>query len=190
MLRRAHSKWSKTFSGRYVWAHSGTTMSSFRAPVGPFKGVGSIFRKKILGPFGNIDTAFPCFGGPVQTSRKHSWEETTGSIREHRCQLCMLRQAHSKRSKTFSGRYVWACSGTTMSSFRAPVGPFKVVGNILEKKLLGPSVNIEATFPCFSGPIQGNRKITLRALVGPFKTTGNVLLIRTEPIRDRRNLLF
>jgi hypothetical protein len=38
--------------------------------MGPFKEIERKFGKKLLGPFGNIDTAFPCSGGPIQSSRK------------------------------------------------------------------------------------------------------------------------
>jgi hypothetical protein len=94
--------------------------------MGPFKAIERKIGKKLLGPFGNIDTAFPCSGGPIQSSRKqsllgsfvnidagyacsggpiqscrkHSREESTGPIREHRYRLSMLRWAHSKQSKT------------------------------------------------------------------------------------------
>jgi hypothetical protein len=36
---------------------------------------------------------------------------------------------------------------TSMSALHSPVGPFKAVGNILERNLLGPSENIDASFP-------------------------------------------
>jgi hypothetical protein len=88
-------------------------MLALPGPMGPFKAVENIIGKKLLGPFGNFDTAFLCSGGPVQSSRKqsllgpfvnidtgfayfdgpiqidrnHSWEKTTGLIREHRCSL-------------------------------------------------------------------------------------------------------
>jgi hypothetical protein len=217
-------------------------MLALHGPMGPFKAVENIIGKKLLGPFGNIDTAFPrsgepvqssrkqsllgpfvnietglvcsggpiqssrkqsllgssvnidagyaCFGGLIQSCRKHSREETSGPIRENRCWLCMVPWAHSKRSETHLGRNYWAHSGTSIPYLHAPVGSFKVVGHILRKKLLGPSVNIDATFPRSSGPIQGDRELFLRALVGPFKTFGNVFLIHTGPIRYCRNLLF
>src|ERR1700684_3152540 len=94
--------------------------------MGPFKAVKSIIGKKLLGPFGNFDTAFLCSGGPIQSSRKqsllgpfinidtgyacsggpvqsrrkHSPEETTGPIRKHRFRLRMLGRAHLKQSET------------------------------------------------------------------------------------------
>src|ERR1700684_3468415 len=104
-------------------------MLALDGPMGPFKAVGNILGNKLLGPFGNIDTAFPCSGGPIQSSRKqtllgpfmsvntgficsdwpirsswkHSRGETAGPIHERRCWLCMLWRAHSKQSETFSG---------------------------------------------------------------------------------------
>jgi hypothetical protein len=85
-------------------------MLALHGLMGPFNVVENIIGKKLLGPFGNIDTAFPCSGGPVQSSRKqsllgpfvnidtgfvgsggpiqsrrkHSREETFGPIRENR----------------------------------------------------------------------------------------------------------
>jgi hypothetical protein len=101
-------------------------MLALHGPMGPFKAVGNNLGRKVLGPFGNIDTAFPCSGGPIQSSRKqsllgssvnidagyacsggpiqscrkHSREESTGPIREHRYRLSMLRWARSKQSET------------------------------------------------------------------------------------------
>jgi hypothetical protein len=132
-------------------------MLALHGLMGPFKAVENIIGKKLLGPFGNIDTAFPCsggpiqssrkqsllgssvnidagyacFGGPIQSCRKHSREETFGPIRENRCWLCMVPWAHSKRSKTLSERNYWAHSGTSIPPFHAPVSPFKAVGNNL-----------------------------------------------------------
>jgi hypothetical protein len=47
-------------------------MLLFHDQAGPFKAVGSILGIKLLGPSENIDAAFPCSGGPIQSSRKHS----------------------------------------------------------------------------------------------------------------------
>jgi len=56
-----------------------------------------------------------------------------------------------------------------MSFFHAPVGPFKVVGDVLEKKLLGPSVNIEATFPLLQWPYSRQSETHLESTGGPIQ---------------------
>jgi hypothetical protein len=70
--------------------------------VGPFKAVGNYLGRKTVGPFVNVDTAFPCSGGPIQSSRKLSREENSGPIRKHRYRLSMIWWALSKQSETIS----------------------------------------------------------------------------------------
>jgi len=147
-------------------------------PTGPFKAVRIIIGKKLLGPFGktnatfscsggpiqssrkqsllgssvNINAGYACSGGPIQSCRKHSREESTEPIREHRYHLSMLRWAHSKQSESIppgplrEHRY-WLCMLWWAHSKQSET---------FWRKLLGPSMNIDAGFPCSGGPIQHN----------------------------------
>jgi hypothetical protein len=170
-------------------------MLALHGSMGPFIAVENIIGKKLLGPFKNIDTAFSCSCGPIQSSRKqsllgpymnvdasyvcsvgpiqsgrkHFREDTSGPIREQRCHLSVLRWAHSKESEVFSGRKYWAHSGTSIPPFRASVAPYKLVGNILGKKLLGPFVNIDASYVCSVRPIQSGRKHFREDTSGPVR---------------------
>jgi hypothetical protein len=46
--------------------------------MGSFKAVGNTLERRIQGPFVNIDAGFACSGGPIQSSRKHSWKTLLG----------------------------------------------------------------------------------------------------------------
>src|SRR6202161_1835207 len=169
-------------------------MLALQALVGPFKAVGSIFEKQILGPsaiidaglarstvgpFGDIDTAFPCSGRPIRSSRKHSRIKTTGPTREGRCWLCRLWWAHSKQSEAYSRNKYWAHprssmpalhgpqrahSGTSIPPFHAPVGPFKAVGNNLS--WAHPQTS-RLALGAPAGPFEAVRNIPGREMLGP-----------------------
>jgi hypothetical protein len=117
----------------------------------------------------NVDAGFACSGGPIRSSQKHSREKNNEPIREHRCWLWMVQWAHSKRSETYSERNYWVHSGASIPPFPAPAGPFKAVGNIFKRKILGPSVNIDAGFAWFNGPIHSSRKHYWKKTTGPIQ---------------------
>jgi hypothetical protein len=178
-------------------------------PTSLFKVVGNNPEKKLLGPFRSTDTAFPCSGGPIQSSRKqsllgsfvnvdtgfacsgrpiqsrrkHSREKPAGSILEHRCWLCMLWLAHSKQSKTISKRNYWAHSGTSIPLFPAPAGRFKAFGNIFKRNILGSSVTVNVGFARSNGPIQSSQK---QLLLGPFVSVNTSFACSGGPIRSSR----
>src|SRR6202161_3709431 len=192
-------------------------MLALQALVGPFKAVGSIFEKQIpgpsaiidaglawstVGPFGDIDTAFPCSGRPIRSSRKHSRIKTTGPTREGRCWLCRLWWAHSKQSEAYSrNKYwahprssmpalhgpQWAHSGTSIPLFHAPAGRFEVVESILGLKLLDPPVRLHAGFAGSGGPIQSSRKHIRETNTGPIRDHRcQPCMVHSGPIRERR----
>jgi hypothetical protein len=117
LLRWADSKRSKTFLRGNYWAHPRPSMLVFARSNGPIQSNRKHYRKETTepirerryrlsmlrwahskqsetiptgGPFVSIDTGYSCSGGPIQSCRRHSREETTGPIRKHRCWLCML----------------------------------------------------------------------------------------------------
>jgi hypothetical protein len=49
----------KAVGNNLYWAHSGTSMLALHDLVGPFKAVGNYLGRKTVGPFVNVDTAFP-----------------------------------------------------------------------------------------------------------------------------------
>jgi hypothetical protein len=158
-----------TFLRKICGAHPKTSMLLFHDQAGLFKVVGNILGINLPGPSENINAGFAWSGGPIQSSRKHFRDSTTGSIREHRCRLCILRWAHSKQSETFLREICLAHPRTSMPPFHDQVGPFKAVGNILGIKLLGSSENINAGFAWSGGPIQSIRKHFRDRTTGPMR---------------------